>query len=143
MAYPEQLLIPMREDLTRYGLEETRTPADVDRVLAGSGTVMMVVNSVCGCAAGKARPGIGMALQNSVKPDKAATVFAGGDDAAVAHLRGILSEYPPSSPSIALFQNGKPVYMMHRSDIERRDAFQIAQELKGAFERFCKKEVAA
>jgi len=133
----------MREDLTRYGLEETRTPADVDRVLAGSGTVMMVVNSVCGCAAGKARPGIGMALQNSVKPDKAATVFAGGDDAAVAHLRGILSEYPPSSPSIALFQNGKPVYMMHRSDIERRDAFQIAQELKGAFERFCKKEVAA
>jgi putative YphP/YqiW family bacilliredoxin len=144
MAYPEQLLIPMREDLTRYGLEETRTPADVDRVLAQSGTVMMVINSVCGCAAGKARPGIGMALQNSVRPDKSATVFAGGDDAAVAHLRGILSEYPPSSPSIALFQNGKPVYMMHRSEIERRDAFQIADVLKGAFEKFCgKEEVAA
>jgi putative YphP/YqiW family bacilliredoxin len=144
MAYPEQLLIPMREDLTRYGLEETRTPADVDRVLAQSGTVMMVINSVCGCAAGKARPGIGMALQNPERPDKSATVFAGGDDAAVAHLRGILSEYPPSSPSIALFQNGKPVYMMHRSEIERRDAFQIADVLKGAFEKFCgKEEVAA
>jgi putative YphP/YqiW family bacilliredoxin len=143
MAYPEQLLIPMREDLTRYGLEETRTPADVDRVLAQSGTVMMVVNSVCGCAAGKARPGIGMALQNAVRPEKSATVFAGGDDAAVAHLRGILSQYPPSSPSIALFQNGKPVYMMHRSDIEQRDAFQIAQVLKSAFEKYCSKEVAA
>ena len=144
MAYPEQLLIPMREDLTRYGLEETRTPADVDRVLAQDGTVMMVVNSVCGCAAGKARPGIGMALQNTVRPDKAATVFAGGDDAAVAHLRGLLSQYPPSSPSIALFQNGQPVYMMHRSDIERRDAFQIAQVLKEAFEKFCAtKEVTA
>jgi putative YphP/YqiW family bacilliredoxin len=99
--------------------------------------VLMVVNSVCGCAAGKARPGIGMALQHSVRPDKAATVFAGGDDAAVAHLREILSDYPPSSPSIALFRNGKPVYMMHRSDIERRDAFQIAQVLKEAFDRFC------
>jgi putative YphP/YqiW family bacilliredoxin len=134
----------MREDLTRYGVEETRTPADVDRVLAQSGTVMMVVNSVCGCAAGKARPGIGMALQHSSRPDRVATVFAGGDDAAVAHLRGILSDYPPSSPSIAIFQNGKPVYMMHRSDIERRDAFQISQVLTDAFDRFCaKKEVSA
>jgi putative YphP/YqiW family bacilliredoxin len=143
MAYPQQLLIPMREDLTRYGVEETRTPAEVDRAIAAeNGTVMMVVNSVCGCAAGKARPGIGMALQHTVRPDKAATVFAGGDDAAVAHLREILAEYPPSSPSIALFQNGKPVYMMHRGDIERRDAFQIAEVLKEAFDRFCaKKEV--
>jgi putative YphP/YqiW family bacilliredoxin len=144
MPYPEQLLIPMREDLTRYGLEETRTPADVDRVLAQDGTIMMVVNSVCGCAAGKARPGIGMALQSPVRPDTSATVFAGGDDRAVAHLRGILSDYPPSSPSIALFQNGKPVYMMHRRDIEQRDAFQIAQVLKAAFEKYCaKKEVPA
>jgi len=133
----------MREDLTRYGVEETRTPADVDRVLASeNGTVLMIVNSVCGCAAGKARPGIGMALQHSVRPDKAATVFAGGDDQAVAHLREILSDYPPSSPSIALFRNGKPVYMMHRGDIESRDAFQIAQVLKEAFDRFCvRKEV--
>jgi putative YphP/YqiW family bacilliredoxin len=138
MPYPEMLLIPMREDLTRYGVEEARTPADVDRVLAPeNGTVLMVTNSVCGCAAGKARPGIGMALQHSVRPNKAATVFAGGDEAAVAHLRGILAEYPPSSPSIALFKDGKPVYMMHRSDIEPRDAFQIAQELRSAFDKFC------
>jgi len=144
MPYPQQLLIPMREDLTRYGVEETRTPADVDRVIAEYGTVLMVINSVCGCAAGKARPGVGMALQHSVRPDKAATVFAGGDEAAVAHVRGLLSEYPPSSPSIALFQNGKPVYMMHRSDIEPRDAFQIAKMLTQAFDRFCaKSEVTA
>lgn len=140
MAYPEQLLIPMREDLTRFGVEETRTPADVDRALAQSGTVMMVINSVCGCAAGKARPGIGMALKHGVRPDKSATVFAGGDDAAVAHLRGILSQYPPSSPSIALFKDGKPVYMMHRSDIEPRDAFQIAKLLTDAFDRHCAKQ---
>ncbi len=131
----------MREDLTQYGVEETRTPAEVDRALApGSGTVLMVINSVCGCAAGKARPGVGMALKHGVRPDKAATVFAGGDDAAVAHLRSILSDYPPSSPSIALFRDGKPVFMMHRSDIERRDAFQIAQVLRDAFDRFCAKE---
>src|ERR1700679_109839 len=117
MPYPEQLLIPMREDLTRFGVEETRTHAAVDRVLAEKGTLMMVVNSVCGCAAGKARPGIGMALAHHTRPDRVATVFAGGDEAAVAHLRGILSDFPPSSPSIALFQNGKPVYMMHRRDI--------------------------
>jgi len=85
-----------------------------------------------------------MAMQHGVRPAKAASVFAGGDEAAVAHLRAIMADYPPSSPSIALFQNGKPVYVMHRSDIERRDAFQIAQLLKEAFERFCvKKEVTA
>lgn len=132
----------MREDLTRFGVEETRTPADVDRVLAESGTVLMVINSVCGCAAGKARPGVGMALKHKVRPDLAATVFAGGDDAAVAHLRSILQDYPPSSPSIALFQKGKPVFMMHRSDIEPRDAFQIARVLTDAFDRFCAKEEA-
>jgi putative YphP/YqiW family bacilliredoxin len=144
MPYPEMLLAPMREDLTRYGVEETRTPADVDRILAPeNGTVLMVTNSVCGCAAGKARPGIGMALQHSVRPDKAATVFAGGDDEAVAHLRRILADYPPSSPSIALFKNGKPVYVMHRKDIEPRDAFQIAQALREAFDLFCVGETAS
>ncbi len=138
MPYPEQLIAPMREDLTRHGVEEARTPADVDRLLApGSGTVMMVVNSVCGCAAGKARPGIGMALNNAKKPSKAATVFAGGDDQAVARLRSILKDFPPSSPSVALFQDGKPVYMMHRQDIERRDAFQIAKVLTDAFDQYC------
>ncbi len=127
----------MRQDLTRFGVEETRTPADVDRVLAENETVLMVVNSVCGCAAGKARPGIGMALQHAVKPAKAATVFAGGDDAAVAHVRNLLADYPPSSPSVAIFRNGKPVYMMHRSEIEPRDAFQISRLLTEAFEKHC------
>ena len=128
----------MREDLTRFGVEETRTPEDVDRVLEpGGGTVLMVVNSVCGCAAGKARPAIGMALTHKNRPQKAATVFAGGDDEATAHLRGILSDYPPSSPSMALFRDGKPVFMLHRSDIERRDPMQIAKLLTDAFDRFC------
>ena len=128
----------MRSDLTRHGVEEARTPADVDRVLApGSGVVLMVVNSVCGCAAGRARPAVGMALQHAIRPAKVATVFAGGDEAAVAHLRDILSDYPPSSPSMALFQDGKPVYMIHRSEIERREPAQIAQLLTNAFDRFC------
>jgi putative YphP/YqiW family bacilliredoxin len=138
MAYPEHFIAPMRADLTRYGVEEARTPADVDRLLApGSGTVMMIVNSVCGCAAGRARPAVGLALEHSVRPSKAATVFAGGDEAAVAHVRALLADYPPSSPSIALFQDGKPVYMVHRSDIERRDPVQIAGLLTAAFDRFC------
>jgi putative YphP/YqiW family bacilliredoxin len=142
MPYPEQLLVPMRQDLTRFGVEETRTPADVDRVLAEKGTLMMVINSVCGCAAGKARPGIGMALNHKNRPDHVATVFAGGDDAAVAHLRAILADYPPSSPAIAIFQDGKPVYMMHRRDIESRDAMSIAGVLTSAFDHFCSKQTA-
>ena len=128
----------MRADLTRHGVEEARTPADVDRLLApGSGSVLMIVNSVCGCAAGRARPAVGMALKHPARPTKVASVFAGGDEAAVAHLRNILSEYPPSSPSMALFQDGKPVYMLHRSEIERREPFEIAQLLTRAFDRFC------
>jgi len=128
----------MRADLTRHGVEEARTPADVDRLLApGTGSVLMIVNSVCGCAAGRARPAVGMALKHSVRPAKTASVFAGGDEAAVAHLRNILSEYPPSSPSMALFQDGKPVYMIHRSEIERREPAEIAQMLVQAFDRFC------
>jgi putative YphP/YqiW family bacilliredoxin len=128
----------MRADLTQYGVEEARTPADVDRLIApGNGTVLMVVNSVCGCAAGRARPAVGMALKHPVHPSKTATVFAGGDEAAVAHLRNILSPYPPSSPSMALFKDGKPVYMLHRSDIERRDPVEISGLLKDAFDQFC------
>ena len=128
----------MRADLTQYGVEEARTPADVDRLIApGNGTVLMVVNSVCGCAAGRARPAVGMALQHPVHPSKTATVFAGGDEAAVAHLRDILSPYPPSSPSMALFKDGKPVYMLHRADIERRDPAEISGLLKDAFDQFC------
>jgi putative YphP/YqiW family bacilliredoxin len=128
----------MRSDLTRYGVEEARNPADVDRLLSpDSGTVLMVVNSICGCAAGRARPAIGLAMQHPMRPSKIATVFAGGDVAAVAHLRGLLLPYPPSSPSIALFRDGKPVYMVHRSDIERREPNEIAALLTDAFERFC------
>jgi putative YphP/YqiW family bacilliredoxin len=128
----------MREDLTRFGVEEARTPADVDRFVNSPGSVLMVVNSVCGCAAGKARPAVGLALKHPVRPAKAATVFAGADEEATAHLRSILSDYPPSSPSIALFRDGKPVYMLHRRDIEQRDAIQIANLLTKAFEEFCK-----
>jgi putative YphP/YqiW family bacilliredoxin len=139
VTYSDELTAPMRADLLQYGVEEARTPAHVDRLLApGQGTVMMVVNSVCGCAAGRARPAVGLALRHKVRPAKTATVFAGGDEAAVAHLRAILAEYPPSSPSIALFQNGKPVYMLHRTDIERREAPEIAQLLTDAFDRFCR-----
>jgi putative YphP/YqiW family bacilliredoxin len=127
----------MRAELTRIGVEETRTPEEVDRIIASGGTVMMVVNSSCGCAAGRARPAIGMALQHFVKPSKSATVFAGGDEAAVAHVRALLKDYPPSSPSIAIFQDGKPVHMIHRHEIERRDANQIAALLTDAFDKFC------
>jgi putative YphP/YqiW family bacilliredoxin len=128
----------MRSDLTQYGVEEARTPDEVDRFLGPqSGTVLMIVNSICGCAAGRARPAIGLALQYPSRPSKVATVFAGGDEAAVSHLRSLLSGYPPSSPSMALFRDGKPVYMLHRSDIERREPAEIAALLKQAFEQFC------
>jgi putative YphP/YqiW family bacilliredoxin len=138
MPYPEQLIANMRADLTRHGVEEARTPADLDRLLApGSGEVLVIVNSVCGCAAGRARPAVGMALQHPVRPSRVATVFAGGDEAAVAHLRALLSGYPPSSPCMALFRDGKPVYMIHRSDIERREPAEIAELLTAAFEQFC------
>lgn len=128
----------MRADLTRHGVEEARTPEDVDRLIA-DGTVLMVVNSVCGCAAGRARPAVGMALQHAARPSKAATVFAGGDEEATAHLRGILAQYgiPPSSPSMTLFKDGKPVYMLHRGDIERRDPMEIAALLTHAFDENC------
>ncbi len=136
MAYPEQFLIPMRQDLTKFGVEETRTPDQVDEALK-SETVLMIVNSICGCAAGKARPAIGAALQNAKKPAKSATVFAGGDEAATAHLRGILSEFPPSSPSMFLFKDGKPVFALHRRDIESSDSFTLSMKLKEAFEQHC------
>ena len=136
MAYPEQFLTPMREDLTKYGVEEARTPAAVDEALKAD-TVLIIVNSICGCAAGKARPAIGAALQNAKKPTKSATVFAGGDEAATAHLRGLLSEYPPSSPAMFLFKNGKPVFALHRRDIESSDQFSLSARLKEAFEQHC------
>ena len=138
MRYPEQLIGIMRQDLTQYGVQETRTPEEVDRVLGpDSGTVLMVINSVCGCAAGKARPAVGIALEHTLRPDSTATVFAGADVEAVARVRELLTGFPPSSPSMALFRDGKPVFMLHRHDIESRQAPEIAQILTDAFQQHC------
>lgn len=138
MPYPEPLIYPMRQELTRHGVEEARTTADVDRLLSpGSGTVLMVVNSVCGCAAGCARPGVIQSLRGAVRPDKVATVFAGADIEATAYLRQKLSMFPPSSPSVALFRDGEPVYMMHRHQIEGREASSIASRLQDAYALHC------
>ena len=138
MRYPEEFIGPMREELTRLGVQETRSSQEVDELLRNEdGTVMMVINSMCGCAAGRARPGIAMALKHAVVPAKVATVFAGGDLEATARVREYLQEYPPSSPSVALFREGRPVFMMHRHQIEYRDASQIADALTAAFDRHC------
>jgi putative YphP/YqiW family bacilliredoxin len=138
MPYPEFFVAPMREELTRLGVRELRAAADVDAAVAGTaGTLMIVVNSVCGCAAGKARPGIALALGRPVRPDVVGTVFAGADVEATDRARGYFTGHAPSSPSIALLQQGKLVYMLERSQIENRDAHQIAEELTTAFEKFC------
>ncbi len=144
MPYSEIMIKPMREDLTRYGIEETRTPEEVEAALASTdGTLMVVVNSVCGCAAGKARPGIGLALQHAAKPDRVITVFAGADIDATTTARNHFAPYPPSSPQIALFKDGQLVYMLERHQIEQRYAQEIAQELTQAFDRFCAPSNAA
>ncbi|MDT5272733.1 MAG: hypothetical protein QOH49_4919 [Acidobacteriota bacterium] len=137
MPYSEILIKPMREDLTRIGVEETRTPEQVEEAINTKGTLLVVVNSVCGCAAGKARPGIAMALQNSARPDRTVTVFAGADIEATATAREHFAPYPPSSPQIGLFKDGQLVFMLERHQIENRFAEQIAQELTQAFDRFC------
>jgi len=145
MPYSELMIRPMREELTRIGVEELRTPEQVDETLTKTdGTVMVVVNSICGCAAGKARPGIARALQHDVRPDKVATVFAGADIEATEKARSYFTGYQPSSPSIALLKDGKLVYMMERRQIEGKDASQVASELIQAFEQHCRqKELAA
>jgi putative YphP/YqiW family bacilliredoxin len=138
MPYPEPFVAPMREELTRLGARELRTAADVDDAVNNStGTVMIVVNSVCGCAAGKARPGIAVALQHAHRPDAVATVFAGADIEATERAREYFSPYPPSSPSIGLMRDGKLIFMMQRRDIETRDAAAIAAHLKAAFDEHC------
>jgi putative YphP/YqiW family bacilliredoxin len=138
MRYPEQLITPMRQDLTQYGVKEAHTAEDVDKLLApGSGTVLMITNSVCGCAAGKARPAVGMALKHANKPDTVATVFAGGDVEAVGRVRELLNGVPPSSPSMALFRDGQPIFVLHRFQIESSNAPQIAQMLTQAFDQYC------
>jgi len=138
MPYSEILIKPMREDLTNVGIEETRTPAEVEDAIKNTkGTLLVVVNSVCGCAAGRARPGVAMALQNEAKPDRSITVFAGADIEATAAARAHFAPYPPSSPQVALFKDGQLVYMLERHQIENKFADQIADELSQAFDRFC------
>lgn len=136
--YPEIMVIPMREELTRLGIQELRTAAEVDQAIAKqSGTAMVVVNSICGCAAGRMRPAVRMALQHSTLPDRLFTVFAGQDKEATERARSYFTGHPPSSPSIALLREGKLVHMMHRSDIEHREALDIASELKRVFDQYC------
>jgi putative YphP/YqiW family bacilliredoxin len=135
--YPEIMLIPMREELTRAGFEETRTPEEVDAALARPGTTMLVVNSVCGCAAGKMRPAVRLAMQHGTKPTHAVTVFAGQDREATDKARGYFAGHPPTSPAIAILRDGQLVYLMQRSAIETSTAPAIAEELARAFDAYC------
>ena len=142
--YDERFVTPMRQELTQLGVEELRTAADVDaRLKDASGTTLVVVNSVCGCAARNARPAVASALRHSVKPDNLATVFAGQDVEATAKARAYFTGYPPSSPSIGLLKDGEVVFMLERWQIEGRSADAIANDLVEAFDRFCGKTVSA
>ena len=142
MRYDPHMIQPFRDELTRIGFRELRTPHDVDAALRESGTNLLVINSVCGCAAGKARPGIAMALKASTsRPTRLTTVFAGGDVEATARVREHIAGIPPSSPSIALFKDGTLVHFVPRYQIESRDARQIADHLIGALEEHCKDSV--
>jgi putative YphP/YqiW family bacilliredoxin len=140
--YPEIMVIPMREELTRLGIEELRTPEAVDQAVTAPGTTMVVVNSICGCAAGRMRPAVRMALEKATHPDHAFTVFAGQDPEATERARGYFTGQPPSSPSIAILRDGKLVYMMPRRDIESREAPAIAADLKAALDKFCARTAA-
>jgi putative YphP/YqiW family bacilliredoxin len=140
--YPELMVIPMREELTRAGIQEARTAQDVDQALAQPGTTMVVVNSICGCAAGKMRPGVRLAMQHGRTPDHAVTVFAGQDREATERARSYFGGHPPTSPSIALLRDGQLIYLMQRSAIETSTAPAIAQELARAFDAYCAKSVA-
>ncbi len=140
--YPEIMVIPMREELTRVGIKEARTAADVDAALAQPGTTMVVVNSICGCAAGKMRPGVRLALQNDIKPEQSITVFAGQDREATERARSYFGGNPPTSPAIAILQDGKLVYLMQRFVIESNPAQAIAGELSRAFNEYCVKTTA-
>ncbi|KAA3617911.1 MAG: BrxA/BrxB family bacilliredoxin [Calditrichaeota bacterium] len=137
--YPEELVAPMREELTSSGFDELKTVEDVDKMLADhQGTSLVVINSVCGCAAGNARPGVRMAVNNEVLPDKLTTVFAGVDREATEKVRSYLLGYPPSSPSMALFKDGQVVHFIPRMSIEGHMPEQIAESLKDAFNAHCK-----
>ena len=141
--YPEIMVIPMREELTRAGIQEARTAAEVDAALAKPGTTMVVVNSICGCAAGKMRPGVRLAIANAAsQPDHKITVFAGQDRDATERARSYFDGNPPTSPAIAILRDGKLVYLMQRYVIEQATAQQIAGELVRAFDEFCAKATA-
>lgn len=136
--YPEEMVRPMREELTRIGFRELRTPGEVDTVLgSGKGTVLVVVNSICGCAAGKARPAVALALEHAVRPEALTTVFAGQDVDATNQARSYFAGYAPSSPSIALLRDGKLVFILERRDIEGRGPYAIKEDLTAAFDRYC------
>ena len=137
--YPEIMVIPMREELTRAGIQETRTAEEVDQALARPGTTMVIVNSICGCAAGTMRPGVRMSLQHLTLPDQKITVFAGQDREATDKVRSHLAGNPPSSPAVAIFRDGKLVFLMQRSVIESSSAPQIAQYLTQAYDEICAK----
>ena len=137
MPYPEHLIAFMRAELRDIGVRELKDTAAVDAAVAAPGTTLIVVNSVCGCAAGKARPGVAMALQHARRPDAAGTVFAGADIEATTRAREHMAPYPPSSPSVALFKDGRLVFMLERRDIEQRDAPAIAAQLTAAFDEHC------
>lgn len=138
MMYDEIMIAPMRHELTKLGIQETRTAAEVDKVLADhKGTTLVVVNSVCGCAAANARPAVTYAVQNKKKPDNAITVFAGNDAEATARVRSYLVGYPPSSPAIGLLKDGEVVLMLERHNLAGRTAEDIAQEMREAFDQFC------
>ena len=142
--YDERFVTPMRQELTRLGIDELRTPQDVDARLRDSkGTTLVVVNSVCGCAARNARPAVATALRHAVKPDHLTTVFAGQDVEATAKARAYFTGYPPSSPSIGLLKDGEIVFMLERWQIEGRSSDAIAADLTDAFDRFCGKTVSA
>jgi putative YphP/YqiW family bacilliredoxin len=138
MPYPESFIGPMRDELTRLGVRELRTAYQVDSAVRDTtGTLMIVVNSMCGCAAGKARPGIALALQHANRPDVVATVFAGGDIEATERARSYFAPYPPSSPSIGILRDGQLVYMLERRQIENQSAEMIAHALTAAFDKLC------
>ena len=135
--YPEALVLPMKAELVSAGFEDITTPAQVDEVFKNEGTVLMVLNSVCGCAAGACRPGVKMSLDNAKKPSKLTTVFAGFDTDAVNQARQHFAPYPPSSPCIALFKNGELVHFVERHNIEGRTAAMISEHLKMVYDEFC------
>jgi bacilliredoxin len=142
VAYPEFFVAPMREELTRLGIEELRTSGQVDEALSRKGTTLLVVNSICGCAAGRARPALAEAVNHPVKPDHMTTVFAGADLEATARAREYLTGYPPSSPSVAILRDGQLVWMMERRQIESQGMDAIVRDLTNAFDQHCAKETA-